>query len=174
MITGGPPYQPLLQSGISRLWRLSRATEASYEWTNQRFQSREREIIYIVSDSRARRDHRGSRGGEVLFDGSSHRRDQTSGLRTERQIDLFRKREAAKREQAQRKEAEACVRHLNLDFVIRIVLLVIAILIGISVIVGALGNPIALELSLVAASAWAAIAAGVIRVLRPKPREGLD
>lgn len=110
----------------------------------------------------------------MLFDGSSHRRDQTSGLRTERQIDLFRKREAAKREQAQRKEAEACVRHLNLDFVIRIVLLVIAILIGISVIVGALGNPIALELSLVAASAWAAIAAGVIRVLRPKPREGLD
>lgn len=107
----------------------------------------------------------------MLFDGSSHKRDQESGLRTERQIDLFRRREAAKREQAQRKEAEARVRHLNLDFVIRIVLLVIATLIGISVIVGALGSPTALKLSLIAASAWAAIAAGVIRALRPKPKE---
>ena len=103
----------------------------------------------------------------MLVDRSSHRRDQTNGLRTERQIDLFRKREAAKREQAQRREAEARVRHLNLDLVIRIVLLVVAISIGISVIVGTLGNPMALKVSLVAASAWAAFAAGVVRALRP-------
>jgi hypothetical protein len=106
----------------------------------------------------------------MLFDGSSHKRDEIGGLRTERQIDLFRQREDARRARVERREAEARVRHLNLDLLIRSVLLVLVVAIGFCVAIGAAGNPHLLELSLVATSGWAAIAIGAARVLRPKAR----
>lgn len=115
----------------------------------------------------------GARGGELLHEGPRHKhngrkRQALDGL-NERQINLYRQREAARREQAERREVEARVRHLNLDLAMRIVLGLLAVGVGIAVIIGAAGEDTELlKLSAVAASAWAAIAAGAIRVLRPK------
>ena len=70
--------------------------------------------------------------------------DENRGLRTERQIELYRRREAAKRERAERcevearaREAEARVRHLNFELVQRGVLLVMGVVIGIAIVFGA-------------------------------------
>lgn len=115
----------------------------------------------------------GARGDELLFGGFPHRHDDNKGLRTERQIALFRQREAARREQAERREAEARVRHRNFDLVQRVVLLVMAIPIGAAVAIGALGNPELLKLALAGASAWSVIAAALYR-LRPKLNESRE
>lgn len=109
------------------------------------------------------------RDGDELFD-SRHKRNGSSGLRTERQISLFRKREAARRERAERREADARVRHLNFELVQRGVLLVLAMTIGIALMIGALGNPEAFKLAAGGATAWGVIAAALHR-WRPKPRE---
>jgi hypothetical protein len=113
-----------------------------------------------------------------LFDNSPHKRDEVDGLQTREEIDLYIKRERAREVRTRREEAEAeahaaeaRVRHLNLDYVLRIVLAVLAVGIGITVIIGAAGEPALLKLSLAASSAWAAIAAGAIRVLRPKGKK---
>lgn len=107
----------------------------------------------------------------MWFARSSHKDDELSGLRTRRQISLYIERENARQVRAERREIEARVRHLNFDLILRIVLLVLAVGIGVSVVVGALGNPTALKLALLAASAWGAIAAALLRVLRPRPDE---
>lgn len=106
---------------------------------------------------------------KLQFEGSS-RKDEVDRLRTRSQISLFIERERARKARVERREAEARVRHLNLDLVLRVVLLVFAVGIGIGVIVGSVGNPQLLELSLLASSAWAAIAASLIRILRPKQK----
>lgn len=78
---------------------------------------------------------------ELRLSAPSHKQsDENRGLRTERQIMLYRQREAARRERAERREAEARVRHLNLALVERIVLLVLAVAVAIAVLVGALGD----------------------------------
>jgi hypothetical protein len=107
----------------------------------------------------------------LRFAGFSDGPDEFRRLKTRKQIELFRLREAAKCDQAERKEAEARVRHLNVDLAMRIVLLVLAIGIAISVIIGAAGDPEALKLSLVAAGAWGSIAAALSRLLRPMPSD---
>lgn len=48
-----------------------------------------------------------------------HHDDEIDGLRTQEEIDLYRQREATKRERAKRRYAETCVRHLQLELVIR-------------------------------------------------------
>lgn len=103
----------------------------------------------------------------MLFDGVSDKRDESRGLRTSKQIALFRQRQAAKREQAERREAEARVRHLNFDLVQRAVLLILALAIGIVLLIAALSNLDELKFALGGASAWAAIAAALYR-WRPK------
>lgn len=81
--------------------------------------------------------------------------DSNKGLRTERQIELYRKREAAKREEAERREAEAKareaearareaeaqVRHLNFGLVERIGFFGFATAVGVVALIGALGDP---------------------------------
>jgi hypothetical protein len=103
-----------------------------------------------------------------LFDNSRHGGDEIDGLQSREEIDLYVERKKARKIRTERREAEAHVRHLNLDLAMRIVLGLLAVGIGIAVIIGAAGEPGVLKLSLVATSAWAAIAAGAIRVLRPK------
>jgi hypothetical protein len=105
----------------------------------------------------------------MRFPRSPDRRKQEglNGLRTRKQIELFREREAARRERAERREAEARVRHRNFDLIQRAILLVVAVAIGIAVIVGALGNADLPKLAVAGASAWAAIAAALYR-FRPK------
>lgn len=110
-----------------------------------------------------------------MFDSSRHSSDEIDGLQSREEIDLYIEREKARKIRAESREAEADadaaearVRHLNLDYGLRIVLAVVALGIGIAVIIGAAGEPAALKLSLVAASVWAAIAAGAMRVVRPK------
>ena|GEM_PF-2852029 len=96
--------------------------------------------------------------------------NENQGLRTERQIELYRQREAAKRERAERREvearareSEARVRHLNFELIQRVVLLVMGVAIGVVTIISAFGNPELPKLSIAAASLWASIAAALYR-----------
>jgi hypothetical protein len=80
--------------------------------------------------------------------------DETKGLRTERQIELHRKRVAAKREEAEQREAdakareaearareaEAQVRHLNFGLVERIGFFSFFVGVGAAAVIGALGD----------------------------------
>lgn len=98
------------------------------------------------------------------------KQDENQGLRTERQIELYRQREAAKRERAERcevearaRESEARVRHLNFELIQRAVLLFLGVIIGMVVMIGALGNSELLKLSIAAASLWGSIAAALYR-----------
>ncbi|MGN6276653.1 MAG: hypothetical protein ACTHNP_12105 [Solirubrobacterales bacterium] len=91
--------------------------------------------------------------------------DENQGLRNERQIALYRQQEVAKRERAERHEAEAKareadararevearVRHLNVALVQRVLLLVSGVAIGIALIIGAIHDPALLKISLTAA-----------------------
>jgi uncharacterized membrane protein len=105
--------------------------------------------------------------------------DENQGLRTERQIELYRQREAARRERAERwevearaREAEARVRHLNLGLIERTVLLVLGMIIGVAAILGALANPELLTLAGGAATVWGVIAGALYRwSLREGSRE---
>lgn len=79
---------------------------------------------------------------------SKKKQDENKGLKTERQITLYRKREAARRVQAERREAdarareaEARVRHLNLGLIERVVFLTAVIAIGLTALIGTLRNP---------------------------------
>jgi uncharacterized membrane protein len=108
----------------------------------------------------------------LLFEGPSGKRDEVDRLRTRKQIDLFIEREKARKARVERREAEARVRHLNLDLIVRIMLLVLAVAIGISLVIGLLHDPALLDLALIATSAWAALAAALSRVLRPKATRG--
>jgi len=88
--------------------------------------------------------------------------DQNKSLRTERQIELHRKRVAVKREEAEQREAdarareadarareaearareaEAEVRHLNFGLVERIGFFGFAMVVGVVAVIGALSNP---------------------------------
>lgn len=81
--------------------------------------------------------------------------DQNKGLRTERQIELYRKREGAKREEAVRREAdakareaearareaEAQVRHLNFGLVERIGFFGFAMAVGVVAVIGVQSDP---------------------------------
>jgi hypothetical protein len=113
----------------------------------------------------------GARGDELLFDGYSHKRDENNGLRTERQIALYRQREAAKRERAERRELEAQVRHSNFELIQRAILLLVGVAIGVALIIGATGEPNLLKLALVATTGWATLAAALYRRGRPKQAE---
>jgi hypothetical protein len=104
----------------------------------------------------------------LRFLGPFRGRDELDGLRTRKEISLFVERENARQVRAERRGAEARVRHLNFELIAEIVLLVLAVGIGTSLIVGALGDPGLLEVSLLAASAWGAIAAALLRLRRPK------
>lgn len=94
---------------------------------------------------------------------SFHRRDRDNGLRTQRQIELFRQREAAKRERVKRKAEEAQVRHLNFELVQRAVLLISAVALAVAAGLAASGNTAALKLAVGAGGAWAAIAGALYR-----------
>jgi hypothetical protein len=105
--------------------------------------------------------------------------DENKGLRTERQIALYRQREAAKRERAERREvearareAEARVRHLKFELVERVALLIMGVAIGGAVVIGGLREPALLKISLGAAGAWGVIAATLSR--RRFRRRGAD
>ncbi|MDQ2629634.1 MAG: hypothetical protein M3Y75_01475 [Actinomycetota bacterium] len=89
--------------------------------------------------------------------------DENRGLRTERQIELYRKREEAKRERAERREVEARVRQLNLSVVQQAVFLLMGVVIGVAVVFGALGSPELLKLACGAAAAWGVIAGALYR-----------
>jgi len=98
------------------------------------------------------------------------KQNENQGLRTERQIELYRQREEAKRERAERREveartreSEARVRHLNFDLVQRAVLLVLGVIIGMVVMIGALSDPELLKLSIPAATLWGSVAAALYR-----------
>jgi hypothetical protein len=91
------------------------------------------------------------------------KQSENQGLRTERQIELYRQREAAKRERAERREVEARVRQLNLSVVQQAVLLAMGVAIGIAVVFGAMGNQELLKLSGGAAAAWGGMAAALYR-----------
>jgi len=101
---------------------------------------------------------------------SRKKQNEDQGLRTERQIELYRQREAAKRERAERceaearaRESEARVRHLNFELIQRAVLLAMGVIIGMVVFIGALGDPELLKLSVAAAGLWGSIAAALYR-----------
>jgi uncharacterized Tic20 family protein len=98
----------------------------------------------------------------------SNRGSELEGLDNPEEIALFIQRERALIVRAQRKEADARVRHSNFQLAQGIVALVLAVAIGIAVLIGAASNPELLKLSLVATSAWGAIAAALYR-WRPKP-----
>jgi uncharacterized membrane protein len=91
------------------------------------------------------------------------KQDENQGLRTERQILLYRQREAAKRERAERCEVEARVRHLNFELIQRIVLLVLSVIIGMVAVLGAFNDPELLKLASGAAAVWGMIAAALYR-----------
>lgn len=100
-------------------------------------------------------------------------RNDDQGLRTERQIDLYRQREAAKREKAGRREAEARVReaearargaeaevrHLNFGLVERICFFGLALAVGVVAILGALKDPDLLKAAVGAGALGGATAA---------------
>ncbi len=100
--------------------------------------------------------------------GSSDRGSELKGLGSPDEIALFVKQQQALIAQAKREEAEQLVRHLKFDLAQRVVLLMIGVVIGIAVVIGAMASPDLLKLSLVAASAWGAIAAALYR-WKPKP-----
>lgn len=94
---------------------------------------------------------------------SFRHRDRDNGLRTQRQIELFRQREAAKRERVKRKAEEAQVRHLNFELVQRVVLLVSAVALAVAVGLTASGDTSTLKLAVGAGGVWAAIAGAMYR-----------
>jgi hypothetical protein len=96
----------------------------------------------------------------------SQKRDEIGRLKTERQIQLFRQREAARRERAERREAEARVRHSNLDFVQRAVSLVLAVAICVALLLGDVGDPVLLKLVAGAGATWGALATALYRSRR--------
>lgn len=98
-----------------------------------------------------------------------HDRDENSGLRTQRQIELFRQREAAKRERAQRRAEEARVRHLNFELVQRTVLLIATVAVAVTIALAAVGNDAALKVALGAGGAWTALASFIYR---SRPEDG--
>jgi uncharacterized membrane protein len=97
--------------------------------------------------------------------------DQDLGLRTRRQIELFRQREAAKRERVQRRLEEAHVRHLNFELVQRIVLLISAMAIAIAIGLASAGSATALKLAIGAGGVWAAIVSALYRFNGRKKEE---
>lgn len=105
----------------------------------------------------------------MRFFGAWGQRDELDDLRTRREIDLFIEREHARQVRAERREAEAQVRHRNFELITEIVLLVFAVAIATSVIAGAMNNPGILKISILAASAWGAVAAALLRLLSSKP-----
>jgi hypothetical protein len=101
------------------------------------------------------------RAETALFDSSSHKRDESKRLRTERQIALHRQR-------VECQEAEVRVRHLKFDLAQRIVLLALVVALGIAIFVTTLSNPDELQIAVGGASGWAVIAAALYR-WRPDP-----
>ncbi len=93
----------------------------------------------------------------------SKRPDPDKGLRTERQIQMYRQREAAKRERAERREAEARVRFFNFQLVQAAVLLVATVIIGVALVVGLVASPQLLKLAIPSAGAWGAVVAVLYR-----------
>jgi hypothetical protein len=103
--------------------------------------------------------------------------DQNKGLRTERQIELYRKRVAAKREEAEQREAdakareaearareaEAKVRHLNFGLVERIGFFGFAMAVGVVAVFGALSHPDLLKVAAGAGGLGGAAAAARYR-----------
>jgi len=103
--------------------------------------------------------------------------NQNKSLRTERQIELYRKREAAKREEAERREAdakareaearareaEAQVRHLNFGLVERIGFFAFAMAVGIVAIIGTQSDPDLLKVAAGAGGLGGAAAAARYR-----------
>ena len=102
---------------------------------------------------------------------SFHNRYEDTGLRTQRQIELFRQREAAKRERAERRAEEARVRHLNFGLVQRAVLLVAAIAIPIAIGLGAVGGGTELKLAVGASGLWAAVLSATRTRTQDKERD---
>jgi len=93
----------------------------------------------------------------------SSKQDENKGLRTRRQVELYIEREKARQARAERREAEARVRHLNFDLIQRMVLLVIGASIGAAASLGVLGDPQLLKPAAIAASTWGVVAAALYR-----------
>lgn len=84
--------------------------------------------------------------------------DLSRSLRTERQIQMFRQREAAMQDRAERRQAEARVRWLNFLLVQAAVFFAVAVTLTIAFMVGLATSPRLLEVAIPAAGASSAIA----------------
>jgi hypothetical protein len=100
---------------------------------------------------------------------------ENKGLKNERQITLYRLREAAKRDRAERRvveaharEVEAYVRHLNLGLVERVVFVLICVGLTVAFISGALHEEDLLKIALGTSGLGGAFAASRGRLGRPR------
>ncbi|HEY8816103.1 MAG TPA: hypothetical protein VIP57_13495 [Candidatus Dormibacteraeota bacterium] len=93
----------------------------------------------------------------------SHRGSELNGLGSPDEITLFIRQQEALLVRAQRKEADARVRHSNFELIQRVVLLVLAIAVGVAVVIGAAGNPELLKLALGGGGLLGAIGAALHR-----------
>ena len=85
------------------------------------------------------------------------------GLRTERQIQMFRQREAAMHERAERRQAEALVRLFNFLLVQAAVFLAVTVTLTIAFMTGLAASPRFLEIAIPASGASSAIATALRR-----------
>jgi hypothetical protein len=94
----------------------------------------------------------------MRFPSPFKRADLDRGLRTERQIQMFRQREAAMQDRAERREAEARVRWFNFLLAQAVVFLAVTVTLTIAFMTGLAPSPRLLEVAIPAAGASSAIA----------------
>jgi hypothetical protein len=99
----------------------------------------------------------------MLLPGGSSKKDELQGLGSSEEIALFVQQQAALVVKAQKEEAQQRVRHLRLDLVQHIILLVLWVAIGIALAIGTLSNPELLKVALGGGGAWA-VAGGFYRL----------
>jgi hypothetical protein len=91
------------------------------------------------------------------------RGSELNRLKSPDEIALFIKQQKALLALAERREADARVRHSNFELIQRAVLLVLAVVVGLAVLIGAASDPELLKLALGAGGILGAIGAGVHR-----------
>ena len=91
------------------------------------------------------------------------RGSELNGLESPDEIALFVKQQKALLVLAERREADARVRHSNFELIQRAVLLALAVVVGLAALIGAAGDPELLKLALGAGGILGAIGAGVHR-----------
>jgi len=93
----------------------------------------------------------------------SKRGSELNGLNNPDEIALFVKQQKALLVLAERREAEARVRHSNFELIQRAVLLALAVIVGLAVLIGAASDPELFKLALGAGGILGAIGAGAHR-----------